>query len=242
MSASEEPATKKSKTEEAADMSALPVLFSYFRSSCSWRVRIALGLKGMPFDIKPVNLLKGEDFSEAHQKINPMKMVPALVIDGHTLCQSRAIIEYLDETRPDPPLLPADPFLRAKARQLADIISSDTQPIQNLHVLMKVGGDDMAKRKEWAQYWIRLGFEGFEAVVAETAGTYCVGDTITVADMCLVAQMYNARRFSVDLAPYPTMVRIDAALAQHPVFVAAHPSAQVDCPESERGPPPPAKP
>jgi maleylacetoacetate isomerase len=186
-----ESAAKKSKTDAEP---VTPLLFSYFRSTCSWRVRLALNLKQLPFDIKPIHLLKGEDYSAEYTAVNPMKSVPALVIDGHTLAESRAIIEYLEETRPEPALMPEDAYLRAKVRQLSDIITSDIQPIQNLHVLEKAGGDDQAKRKEWAQYWIRNGFEGFEAVLATTAGKYCVGDQITVADLCLVPQVYNARR------------------------------------------------
>lgn len=133
------------------------VLYSYWRSSCSWRVRIALAWKGIPYDYRAVHLVKGEQLSEEYAKKNPMREVPALVIDGHVLNQSVAILEYLEETRPDPPLLPRDPFQRANARKIVNIITADIQPIQNLRVLQKVGEE---KKVEWAQHWINLGFKG----------------------------------------------------------------------------------
>eukprot|EP00455_Lapot_gusevi_P006838 TRINITY_DN1293_c0_g1_i3.p2 TRINITY_DN1293_c0_g1~~TRINITY_DN1293_c0_g1_i3.p2 ORF type:complete len:221 (+),score=73.69 TRINITY_DN1293_c0_g1_i3:64-726(+) len=210
------------------------VLYSYWRSSCSWRVRIALNLKNIPYRYEAVHLVRGEQLADQYTQLNSMKELPTLVIDGHTLGQSRAIIEYLDETRPEVSLLPQDPYLRAKARQLAEIISSDTQPVQNLRVLNKAGGSDNEKKAEWAKHFITLGLQGFEAEVSKTAGTYCVGDAITVADLCLVPQLYNARRFGVDLSAFPTSLRIEQQLQSHPAFQAAYPTQQPDCPESER--------
>jgi len=175
-----------------------PILFSYWRSSCSWRVRLALALKGIEYEYRAVHLVKdgGEQLKEEFARLNPMKEVPLLLIDGKSIAQSLAIIEYLEETRPNAGarLLPEDPYLRAKARQLAQIIVSDTQPLQNLRVLNAIGaklGDE--EKTKWAKQWITLGLEGFEKEVSSVAGKYCVGDSVSIADICLVPQLYNAR-------------------------------------------------
>ncbi|XP_022799081.1 maleylacetoacetate isomerase-like isoform X2 [Stylophora pistillata] len=171
-----------------------PVLYSYFRSSCSWRVRTALALKGIEYDTHAVHLLKdgGQQFSDEFKKLNPMGYVPALVIDGHTLADSLSIIEYLDETRPDPPLLPRDdPFKKALARQVSQTIASGIQPIQNLSVLKYLGDE---RKTEWGHHWINKGFCNLEKILERTSGKYCVGDEITMADLCLVPQVYNANR------------------------------------------------
>lgn len=188
-----------------------PILYSYWRSSCSWRVRIALNLKEIPYDIKPISLIKsgGEQHCNEYREVNPMEQVPALQIgiinrfvlllsllnyiisDGHTLIESLAIMHYLEETRPQRPLLPQDVHKRAKVRELCEIISSGIQPLQNLIVLIHVGEE---KKKEWAQHWITRGFRAIEKVLSTSAGKYCVGDEITMADCLLVPQVFNARR------------------------------------------------
>ncbi|XP_018300048.1 probable maleylacetoacetate isomerase 2 [Mycetomoellerius zeteki] len=206
-----------------------PVLYSYWRSSCSWRVRIALNLKEIPYDIKPVSLVKsgGEQHSNEFREINPMEQVPALHIDNHTLIESLNILQYLEETRPNRPLMPADPVKRARVREICEVIASGIQPLQNLVVLIYVGEE---RKKEWAQHWITRGFTAVEKLLSSSAGKYCVGDEITLADCCLVPQIFNARRFHVDLRPFTTILRVDRHLEHHPAFTAAHPNNQPDCP------------
>lgn len=212
-------------------------LYGYFRSSASWRVRIALGLKELSYDYQPVNLLKGEQRSDWYRAINPAGAVPTLVVDGHTISESLPIIEYLEETRPANPLLPKEPALRAKARQIAELVNAGIQPYQNLHVLVRVDkelGLGEHGRNAWAQHYIARGLAILEQVVAPVAGTCCVGDVPTVADVCLVPQLFGARRFKVDLTPYPTLVRIEQHLATLPAFAAAVPEKQPDCPPDQR--------
>ncbi|XP_053143071.1 maleylacetoacetate isomerase isoform X2 [Hemicordylus capensis] len=211
---------------------AKPILYSYFRSSCSWRVRIALTLKGIAYEQAPVHLLKdgGQQHSSEFQALNPMQQVPALKIDGVTLSQSLAIIEYLEETRPNPRILPQDPKKRAQVRMISDHIVSGIQPLQNLSVLQQMG----EKQQEWAEHCISRGFKAVEQVLQETAGRYCVGDEVTMADLCLVPQVYNAARFKVDLAPYPTIVRINKALLELDAFQISHPCRQPDTPPETR--------
>ncbi|KAM6274149.1 maleylacetoacetate isomerase [Porphyrio hochstetteri] len=211
---------------------AKPILYSYFRSSCSWRVRIAMALKGIAYDLVPVNLLKdgGQQFSAEFKAVNPMRQVPALKIDGITLSQSLAIIHYLEDTRPNPRLLPQDPKKRAQARMIADHIASSIQPLQNLKVLQQIG----EKKMEWAQNCIVSGFQALEQILQHTAGRYCVGDEISMADLCLVPQVYNAERFKVDMGPYPTITRINKALLELEAFKVSHPSRQPDTPAELR--------
>lgn len=206
-----------------------PLLYSYWRSSCAWRVRIALNLKEIAYDIKPISLVKagGEQHFNEFRDVNPMEQVPALQIDGCTLVESLSIMHYLEETRPQRPLLPQDVHKRAKVREICEIIASGIQPLQNLTVLIYVGED---KQKEWAQHWINRGLRAVEKLLSTSAGKYCVGDEITLADCCLVPQIFNARRFQVDLRPFPITLRIDRELENHPAFRAAHPSCQPDCP------------
>ncbi|KAF2071727.1 hypothetical protein CYY_006951 [Polysphondylium violaceum] len=207
------------------------VLFSYWRSSCSWRVRIALALKKIKFEYKAIHLLKegGQQKSDDYSKLNPMKVVPTLVIDGNVLGQSLAILEYLEETRPEVPLLPKSAADRAIVRQMMQIIGSDIQPLQNLKVLQEIGtlaGDD--KKGAWAKKWIANGFDGLEKLLVKHSGKYCFGDQITFIDLCLPAQVYNANRFNVDMTPYPTISRISDALSQLPEFEFAAPHNQPD--------------
>lgn len=209
-----------------------PVLHGYFRSSCSWRVRIAFALKGIEFDQVPVNLIKdgGQQLTEHYRTLNPMQQVPAVEIDGITLSQSLAVIQYIDETRPGPRLLPADPKKRAQVRMISDLISSGIQPLQNLYVIQKVG----AEKVQWAQHFIDRGLQALEAVLKETSGMYCVGDEISMADICLVPQVYNAERFKVDLEKYPTIKRLNQTLLEIKAFKVSHPSHQPDTPEELR--------
>ncbi|XP_064106117.1 maleylacetoacetate isomerase-like isoform X1 [Macrobrachium nipponense] len=209
-------------------MSSNPVLYSYFRSSCSWRVRIVLAHKGVEYETRAVNLLKKEQVSDEFKKSNPMGQVPALFINNQTLTQSISIMEYLEEVYPQQPLLPKDPILRAKVREICEIIGSGIQPLQNLSVLQKIGDE---KKMEWAQFHINKGFVALEQVLARSSGKYCVGDQVSLADCCLVPQVYNANRFKVDMSAFPTISRIHDALTSLEAFQAAHPSKQPDCPE-----------
>ncbi|XP_037359683.1 maleylacetoacetate isomerase isoform X1 [Talpa occidentalis] len=210
-----------------------PILYSYFRSSCTWRVRIALALKNINYEIIPINLIKdgGQQFSPEYQALNPMKQVPALKIDGLTIGQSLAIIEYLEETRPTPRLLPQDPKKRAHVRMISDLISSGIQPLQNLSVLKQVGEENQLA---WAQKVISSGFNALEKILKGTAGKYCVGDEVTMADLCLVPQVANAERYKVDITPYPTISRINKSLLALEAFQVSHPLRQPDTPPELR--------
>ena len=205
--------------------------------SCSWRVRIALALKNVEYSYVAIHLVKdgGHQHKESYQQINPSREVPTLSIDGLNLAQSVAIMEYLEESRPEGhALLPADAAGRATVRRLCEMISSNIQPVQNLRVLLKLMSyydtqDAKTQKKiEWGRYWIGHGFEALEKVLATTAGKYCFGDQVTMADCCLVPQVYNANRFKVDMSKFPTISRINATLAELEAFKAAHPSAQPD--------------
>ncbi|XP_040916417.1 maleylacetoacetate isomerase isoform X2 [Toxotes jaculatrix] len=209
-----------------------PVLHGYFRSSCSWRVRIAFALKGIEYDQVPVNLIKdgGQQLTKEYKTLNPMQQVPAVEIDGITLSQSLAVIQYIDETRPAPRLLPADPKKRAQVRMISDLIASGIQPLQNLYVIQKIG----AEKVQWAQHFIDRGFQALEPLLKQTAGKYCVGDEISMADVCLVPQVYNAERFKVDVGQYPTIKRLNQTLLEIEAFKVSHPSCQPDTPADLR--------
>ncbi|KAG0354637.1 Glutathione S-transferase zeta-1 [Podila minutissima] len=210
-----------------------PVLYSYFRSSCSWRVRIALNLKAIDYEVRPVNLLKGEQRSEEYLKIQPFGFVPAFIDDktGHTLIQSVSILEFLEETRPQYPLLPKEPLERATVRALVHAVAMDIQPVTNLRILKYVGDD---KKAEWAKHFLTEGFKAVEAMLEKTAGTYSFGDSITMADLALVPQVYNGVRFGVDMTAFPIISRINATLGEIDAFKAAHPTKQIDCPADLR--------
>jgi maleylpyruvate isomerase len=209
-------------------------LYGYWRSSASWRVRIALAYKQIPYDYQPVHLVRdgGEQHGDAYRAVNPMEQVPSLELEVggavRRISQSVAIIELLEERFPEPPLLPADPYLRAKARQLAELINSGVQPLQNRHVLQRVkeelGADDQA----FARHFIDRGLAAFQATAGEVAGKFSVGDKATVADVFLVPQLYHARRFGVDLAKLPILTRIEAACMELPAFHTAHADRQID--------------
>jgi maleylacetoacetate isomerase len=210
-------------------------LYGYFRSSAAYRVRIALALKGLGYESKAVNLRAGEHAFPEYLAINPQSLVPSLVTFAHTLTQSLAIIEYLEEIHPNPPLLPKMPLERARVRALALTIACDIHPINNLrvtHYLADPLDQDEATRQRWSQHWIGLGFAAIEQELAASAftGRFCHGDQPGLADLCLIPQVYNARRVAAPLDAYPTILRIDAACREHPAFQAARPEAQPDAP------------
>jgi maleylacetoacetate isomerase len=210
-------------------------LYSYFRSSAAYRVRIALNLKGITPDYAFVHLLKegGQQHADSYRDINPQELVPALEHDGQTITQSLAIIEYLDEIKPEPPLLPKTPAARAHVRQLAYAIACDIHPVNNLRVLQYLRdthGLSEEDRARWQRHWIALGFAAIENLLdqSKNTGRFCHGDTPTLADICLIPQMANGRRVNLDFAPYPTLLRIEKEALAHPAFAAAAPQVQPD--------------
>ena len=210
-------------------------LYSYFRSSAAYRVRIALGLKGLDHTILPVHLLRdgGEQLSARYLEINPEGLVPALSDDGQIITQSLAIIEYLDETHGPASLLPQSPIGRARVRALALQIACDIHPVNNLRVLRYLSRElkaDQAQRDAWYHHWILTGFQSVEQQLKRSpdTGLYCHGDQPGLADCCLVPQVFNARRYDIDLTPFPTIERIVAQCDTLAAFQAAHPSRQPD--------------
>ena len=213
-------------------------LYNYFRSSASFRVRIALALKGLTYEYLPIHLVKVEHRSAAFAQVAADQLVPVLEVDGVRLSQSMAIIEYLDETHPTPPLLPAEPVARAQVRALAQSIACEIHPINNLRVLRYLVRDlqlDEDAKNAWYRHWCREGLQAFERQLAalrvgQPDATYCFGDRPTLADCCLVPQIFNAQRFKVDLSDLPlTMAAFDAC-SRLPAVQQAHPSA---CPDHE---------
>jgi maleylpyruvate isomerase len=207
-------------------------LYSYFRSSAAYRVRIAFNLKGLGYETVPIHLQKegGQNLKPEYRAINPQMRVPTLKLDsGELLTQSLAIIEYLDEVHPHPPLLPRDPVDRAQVRALAQLIACDIHPINNLGPLRYLKnelGHDQAKIDAWYHHWVILGFEALEAMVRP--GPYAFGTEVSIADICLVPQVANARRLKVPLERFPKIVAIDAACAQLAAFEKARPENQPD--------------
>jgi maleylacetoacetate isomerase len=208
------------------------ILYSYFRSSAAYRVRIAFNLKGLGYDMVPIHLQKegGLNRQPAYRAINPQMRVPALKLEsGELITQSLAIIEYLDEVHPHPPLLPSDPVARAQVRALAQLVACDIHPLNNvgpLRYLKNQLGADQGKIDAWYHHWIAEGFDALEAMVRP--GPYAHGPAVTLADLCLVPQVANARRLKVPLDPYPKIVAIDAACNALPPFTAARPENQAD--------------
>ena len=211
------------------------VLYGYFRSSAAFRARIALNLKGIKPELRFVHLLKdgGQQHTAEYKTLNPQQLIPALVHDGQLITQSLAIMEYLDEIVPEPPILPKGALGRARVRELAYVIACDIHPVNNLRVglYMKekfaAGDDDIAS---WHRHWIRIGFGALEKMLSlsKNTGLYCHGDAPTIADICLIPQCANARRVKLEIERWPTIARIEAHALKHPAFAAAHPKNQPD--------------
>jgi maleylpyruvate isomerase len=209
------------------------VLHGYFRSGTTYRVRLALNWKGVPYETVAVNLVDGGQRAADYLARNPQGLVPALEADGRVLTQSPAIIEWIEETWPERPLLPADPYQRARVRAFAAAIGCDIHPIQNLRVMKKLRADHGADQDDataWARHWIETGFTALEALAAEAGGQdgFIFGDGPSLAEIYLLPQMFNARRFGVDLAPFPRLVAADAAARALPELAAAAPELQPD--------------
>ena len=210
-------------------------LYTFFRSSASYRVRVALNLKGLAYEQVPIHLRRGggEQFGAAYKAINPQRLVPALEDGGRILIQSLAIMEYLDERYPERPLLPFEPADRALVRSMALIVACEVHPIQNLRVLVYLKKNLNQSEDElnrWAQHWIQLGLSALEQMVVASPkrGKYCFGDTPTIADICLVPQLANARRFGCDLSEFPTLLQIETHCTALPAFANAAPEKQPD--------------
>jgi maleylpyruvate isomerase len=207
------------------------VLYDYFRSSASYRVRIALGLKGLDAERRYIHLRKGEQRSDAFRTVNPAGLVPVWSDGRLVLTQSLAIIEYIDELHPDPPLLPGNAKDRARIREMAMTIACDIHPVANLRVLDKLTADyhaDERARAGWARHWMEQGLPIIEQRLQSSPGRMCHGDTPTLADICLAPQLYNARRFAVDLTQFPLIAKVDAALSEIAAFRDAAPQNQPD--------------
>ena len=208
-------------------------LYDYWRSSAAYRVRIALNLKSLSYESISVHLAKGAQHAKDYRSKNPQGLVPLLVNDKGAFSQSLAIIEYLDELHRVPPLLPSDPEARAQVRAMAHVVASDIHPINNLRVqqyLTKEFGASEDQKTRWIHHWIALGLESLEAMVKQvgSGGKFCIGSAPTLADVCLIPQLYNARRFKLDLTPYPTLVAIDAHCTTLKPFAEAAPEKQAD--------------
>ena len=210
-------------------------LYGYFRSSAAFRARIALNLKGIKAEQRFVHLLRdgGQQHSDAYKAVNPLEVIPALVHDGHTITQSLAIVEYLDEVVPAPPLLPRDALGRARVREIAYAVACDIHPVNNLRIgqhlqaAFHASADDVVT---WQRHWITIGFDAIETMLAGSpdTGTFCHGDTPTLADICLIPQCANARRAKLGIGAWPTIARIEALALAHPAFEAALPQNQPD--------------
>jgi maleylacetoacetate isomerase len=210
-------------------------LFSYWRSSAAWRVRIALSWKGIPHGTVPVHLVRdgGQQHRESYRELNPQERVPALEHEGRVYAQSLAIIEYLEETHPEPPLLPLDFTGRAIVRQMALAVACEIHPLQNSRVLEYLRGplaQGDGPVADWVRHWIGQGFAALEELARRHGDgrRYLHSDAVSMADLCLVPQMYNARRYHLDLRPYPALVAIDAHLMTLPAFSTTRPEAQPD--------------
>ena len=206
-------------------------LHGYWRSGAAWRVRLALALKGLDWTSVPHDLRHGEQALPAYRALNPQALVPALDTGTAVLTQSLAICEWLEEAWPQPPILPADPLLRAQARAIALVIACDTHPLANLRVqqaLRRDLGADEAQVSGWLAHWIGDGLDAVAALVARHGGAFAVGDTPTIADCCLIPQIYGARRFGLDAARWPALVAIEARLLALPGLAATHPDQQED--------------
>jgi maleylacetoacetate isomerase len=219
----------------SSNMASEFALYGYFRSSAAFRARIALNLKGIVPELRFIHLLRngGEQHTPEYKAINPQALIPALAHGGHLITQSLAILEYLNEIVPEPPLLPADPYGRARAREIAYVAACDIHPVNNLRVglylknKLDVSDDDVVR---WQRHWIRTGFAALETMLATSGptGAYCHGDTPTIADIVLIPQVANARRVKLEIEAWPTIARIEATALAHPAFEAALPKNQPD--------------
>jgi maleylpyruvate isomerase len=206
-------------------------LHDYWRSTASYRVRIALNLKGVSYGRRPRDLRQGEHRDPSFKAIAPQGLVPALEVGEAVFTQSLAILEWLEETFPDPPLLPRDADSRAVVRAMANLVACDIHPLNNLRVLEVLRGEFQASQAQvdsWIAHWVGEGFAALEALVALHGGAYCFGDTPTLADCLLIPQVYSARRFTVDLSPFPRLVAVEARALTLPAFAAARPELQPD--------------
>lgn len=209
-------------------------LHGFWRSTATWRVRIALAIKNVAHEYVPVDLARGdgEQHLPGFRALNPMRHVPVLELDGdgplRHIAESMAILEYLEERFPEPPLLPADAVLRARARQLAMLVVSGIQPLQNTKIQRWLHTELHADEQAWTRHWVTLGLDALEDLATGTAGTYLVGDSLSFADLCLVPQLHFARRFGVDMDRYPTLIGVESTCAALPAFVAAHADNQPD--------------
>lgn len=211
-------------------------LYGYYRSSASYRIRIVLHAKNLPFTSVPVELVTGEHRNADFRKINPQGFVPVLQDGDTVVAQSAAIAEYLEETHSEPALLPASPESRARVRQIMGIVGSDIHPLQNLRILQYLRREfdqDDEGVASWCRHWIGQGFTALEALLASRSdGQHCVGEALTLADAWLIPQAFNARRFGLDLEPFPTIRSIEAHCTALEAFRAAHPDRQDDAPAS----------
>jgi len=207
-------------------------LHSAWRAGAPYRVRIGLALKGVDYDYHAIDLIAGQQREPAYRAVNPQGLTPALDLgDGVILAQSLAILEWLEETRPQPPILPRSALDRAMVRRMAGIIACDIHPLNNTRVgrkLKDLGVPDDAVVTDWIQAWIRDGFDALDPLIEQHGGRFAFGDNPTIADCCLVPQVYSARRFKLDVAPWPALVGAADRAAQHPAFQAAHPDKQPD--------------
>jgi maleylacetoacetate isomerase len=206
-------------------------LYSFFRSSASWRVRICLALKGISYEVIPIDLRDTAKDLPPYRALNPQGFVPTLMTEDGAMSQSLPIVEYLETMFPEPPLLPRNPRDRANVQAMAALIASDIHPINNLRVLnylRKRLGHDEAQISDWYQHWVHEGLQALEPMVMAHGGLYCFGDHVSLADICLVPQLYNARRFAVDITRYPALVAIDSRLQSLPAFANSAPEKQID--------------
>lgn len=209
------------------------ILYSYYRSSASYRVRIALKLKGIAYGYKAIDLLKDDQYSNEYSKLNPSQQVPTLVHNGKNIAQSIAIVDYLDQIQPNPRLFPVDPYKRALVFQACEVVNSGIQPLHNLKVLIELEkrfGADQTKKDAWRAFWIQVGLESMETFLSQHAGEFSFGDTVTAADCFLIPHLANADRYKISVSPYKTLLRIQGNCQKLTAFRESAPGVQPDSP------------